>query len=183
MTKMSVISSVSKNYSKAFFDVFNDIESKKKAYTELVEVREVIDSSDDLRVILDNTSISSKTKKDILDKIFCNRVNVNLLNFLKLLVEKNRFCEFESICLYYKELLDRDLNIVNVTVISALNLEDSVKDRISDVLSKKFNADVNVIWQIDSSIIAGLKVKVGDSVIDSSVDTKLKNLCRNVLKG
>ena len=100
------------------------------------------------------------------------------MNFIKIIVEKNRFNEFGQIISAYKELLDSANNTQNVEIISAIELSDSQKQNIIEKLSAKLNKNIKPDWIIDKSIIAGLVIKMDDNVIDSSVKNKLEKLSR-----
>lgn len=82
------ISTVSKNYANALIQIAEDSNSYELIKTQLLEIQKVFVSSADLSVVMANTSISSANKIDILESVFANKIDVKLLNFLKLLVEK-----------------------------------------------------------------------------------------------
>ena len=91
------VSTVSKNYAKALLDVADEFNSLDLIKTQLDDIKSVLQSSKDLQIVMENSSISSAKKIEILTSIFGNKIDEKLMNFLKLLVEKNRFGEFDSI--------------------------------------------------------------------------------------
>ena len=107
MTECSRVSTVSKNYAKALLDVADEFNSLDLIKTQLDDIKSVLQSSKDLQIVMENSSISSAKKIEILTSIFGNKIDEKLMNFLKLLVEKNRFGEFDSIVTSFNEFLDK----------------------------------------------------------------------------
>lgn len=180
--KKSQISSISKNYAKAILDSAKESNSVDNIKEQLQQVNDIIKSSNDLRIVMDNSSITNSKKKEILNDIFSSKIDVKLLNLLQILVEKNRFCELENIYLSYVNMVEEFANRKNVEIISSISLNEETKKNIVDTLMKKLNCEIIPSWQLDENIIAGLVFKIGDCVIDTSVAAKLKSLSKNILR-
>lgn len=176
------ISTVSKNYANALIQIAEDSNSYELIKIQLLEIQKVFVSSADLSVVMANTSISSANKIDILESVFANKIDVKLLNFLKLLVEKNRFGEFDSIVASYIEMLDKMSNKKKVEITSSIDLTFENKTNVLFALEHKLNCEVVPIWRVDKSIIAGLTFKFDDYVIDTSVRTKIENLRKKITR-
>ena len=171
----SNISTISKVYAQALFEA--DVgDTLIKA--QLAEILKVIDSSEDLKIVLTNSSISFNKKNEILDEIFKGKIDVHLLNLLKILNEKNRISELKNIYDVFVSYDNKKSNKKNVEIVSSIELTEDTKSRITKKLSKKLNCEVVPQWQIDKSIIAGLVFKYEDYVLDTSVLAKLKQLSK-----
>ena len=169
-------SSISKSYAKALYD---SLYGQDVMY-QLNEISDTINSSADLKIIMSNSSVSISNKLEILDTIFSSKIDTKLLNLLKVLAEKHRFNEFDSIKQSYFELIDEKANRKNVVIVSAIDLDENYKQNILNKLSEKLNSQVVPSWTVDNSLIAGLIFKYDDCVIDTSLSTKLKNLGKNI---
>ncbi len=176
------ISIVSKNYANALIQIAAASNSYELIKTQLLEIKNVFDSSADLNVVMANTSISCANKIDILESVFANKIDVKLLNFLKLLVEKNRFGEFDSIVISYTEILDKMSNKKKVEITSSINLTFENKTNVLFALEHKLNCEIVPVWRVDKSLIAGLTFKFDDYVIDTSVRTKIENLRKKITR-
>lgn len=174
------ISTVSKNYAQALLEIAAENNSYEQIKNQLEEVAQVLHSSKDLQIVMSNSSISAAKKIDILDDIFGAKIDKKILNFLKLLVEKNRFMEFDSILTSYNDKIDRLANIKNVEIISAIDLNFETKTNILFKLEHKLNCEIVPHWHTDKNIIAGLTFKFDDYVIDTSVRNKIENLSKNI---
>jgi F-type H+-transporting ATPase subunit delta len=176
----TLISSVSKNYSKALLDVAQTDNLVQNFKTELLEIEKVFESSTDLQIVMKNSSISISEKIEILESIFGGKINQKILNFIKILVEKHRFDEFNAIVTSYCEMTEKLSNKKTVEVISPIKLNFENKSNVLFKLEHKFNCEINPIWTVDNSLIAGLAFKFDDTIIDTSVKAKLENLSKKI---
>ena len=170
-------STSSKNYAKALADIAQDnVMSYNDIKKNLGIVSEILTSSDELKNVLENTTISNAIKTDIINEVFKNQINEKIINFLKILVDKSKFNEFSEIKNDYEKILDDVNNIKRVEVISAVPLTDEHKSRITDKLQNKLQKEVIPNWIEQPEIMGGLVIKIEDDVIDSSIKKKLENL-------
>lgn len=102
-------------------------------------------------------------------------------NFIKLTSNYGRLDLLPEIFLCYEQLKLNHNKEMNVEVVSAVNLDDNQKKSISDNLNKKLGKKLNICFCIDTNIIGGLVVRMGDIVIDGSVKGQLKKLITNLM--
>ena len=172
----TMISTISKTYAKALLETGD----KNQLKQELDEIINVINSSSDLKIVMANSSISISKKLEILDSIFGGKISPKLLNFLKILVEKNRFNELEAIYEAYNEMLEELSNTKTVEITSPIELNFENKSKGLFKLEHKLGCEIKPVWKIDNSLIAGLTFKIDDCVIDTSIRAKLENLSKNI---
>ena len=147
---------------------FNDI------LTDLSKIRKILDRSPDLYRSLVNPLVSVHDKVEVIEEVFQKDSNEIIRNFLKVLVEKNRFDVIFEVIEEYILLVDIFEGLDRAEVISAVELNADEKDNVEKALNAKFNKEMIIKYSTDSSIIAGLVVKMGDNVIDMSVAHKLE---------
>jgi len=176
------ISTISKVYANALFDIAKTADSITLYKDQLQEVFETIESCSDLKIVMANSSISISVKLDILESVFNSKIEQKLLNFLKILVEKERFAELENIIHAYKDLVNNLSNIKIVEVFSAIPLNFENKSNILFKLEHKLGCEIHPIWIVDESLIAGLRIKIDDCTIDTSVRAKLESLSKNIVR-
>ena len=125
------ISLTAKNYADALVKLGQDnVVSYDDILNNLKIIQEICSESKDLTDVLENPAISDETKFSIIDEIFTKYVNEKIRDFLKVLIEKKRFKEFEGIVAAYQEDLDKINNIQRVEVVSAIELDDNSKQKI-----------------------------------------------------
>lgn len=173
----TLISTISKVYAKALMETGGDY---KILESQLNEISNVINSSNDLKVIMSNSSISISKKIEIIDAVFNEKIDKKLLNLLKILIEKNRFNEFEAVRESFSKLTEEKSNKKTVEIISPVKLNFENRTNVLFKLEHKLNKEITPIWTVDKSLIAGLAFKIDDCIIDTSIRAKLENLSKNI---
>ena len=175
------ISLSEKNYADALVKLGQDDQiSYNDIYTNLLNIQEILLSSNELAAVLENPVISIDIKNSIIDEVLKKEINTKIIDFFKIIIEKNRFKEFNGIVEAYSIELDKINNIKRVEIISAVELNDETKKQIINRLENKFQKKIVPKWLKNEDIIAGLVIKVDDNIIDSSLKCKLDNLSKNL---
>jgi len=154
----------------------------EKISKDLNLISEILEQSKDLKEVLVNPVISIDDKKEILDKVFSNEVDVLIINFLKILTDKNKFDIFDDILEAYNKSIDNINNIKRVSVTSAVTMPEDAKSRLKQKLEEKLKANVIIDLNINKDIIAGLVIKIDDNVIDMSLRHKLEDLSKSITR-
>ncbi len=176
------ISITAKNYANALVQIGQDgILSYDDILKNLELVKEICINSPDLESVLGNPTLSDDIKYSIIDEALQKDINPKIIDFIKVLIEKKRFKEFYGIVEAYRKDLDEINNLQRVLVTSAVELNDDMKQRITEKLQKRLSKNITAEWLIDKEIIGGLVIKINDDVIDSSLKNKLENLSKNLI--
>lgn len=169
---MRLVSTTAITYAKSLLEADNN------ALSGLNAVSNIINSSKDFVFVMENPTISQETKFEIIDEVFKNELDEKVLNFLKILVEKNRFKEFDQIYQAYTNEVDKINNLKRVEVISAVQLSKEQKQKTKERLQTRLQKNVEINWTLDKEIIGGLVIKIDDNIIDSSLKNKLDKLSK-----
>lgn len=181
-TSVEQISLSAKNYSKALVEMVRDnVISFEDLSKDLATVSEILETSQDLRLTLENPTVSEAVKSQIVEEVFKNEVHPQVVNFLMVLIDKNRFSEFPQIKADYEIKLDDVNKIQSVEITSAVELSEEYRERILQKLSEKLQKNIRPNWKVDENIIAGLIYRINDNVIDTSVKSKLDKLNKNLM--
>ena len=171
-----MIDVIANRYAEALFQLSEEENITKEIYNELHDVVEVIKNNKELDNVLKSPLVAKNEKTQLIEALFNNKINNNLKNFLKILVEKGRISYLKSIELTFKELLNDKHNIIEGTVISAIALTEKQVKELEEKLSKKYNKNVTLENEVDQSILGGVLVRLGNTQIDGSVKTRLNNI-------
>ena len=167
----------SKNYAGALAEIADDnIISYDEIKNDLNTISVIIKNSPDLKSVLENITIATDVKNSIIDEVFKNQINEKLVNFLKILTNKNKFDEFDEIKSDFESIYNDVNNIKLVEVTSAVELTQEQKNRVTEKLQAKLNKQIQANWLLNSDIIGGLIIKIDDNVINSSLINKLEKL-------
>lgn len=165
-------------YAKAFLELSIQNNIVDKSVSDLLLIKTAIDDNKELNSIIDSPFVSKERKKNILIRLFENRVEPVTLDFISLVVAKNRISILSLIYDKYFEIYNDYKKNAVVTVISAVSLDKVTTDRIINIMKHKIS-DMNSIVVnnvIDKSIIGGFIVKYKDYEYDASVRYNLKRL-------
>ncbi|MGD9947417.1 MAG: F0F1 ATP synthase subunit delta [Desulfobulbus sp.] len=103
-----------------------------------------------------------------------------LTSFLNLLIEKKRADILPDIAHELQIMVDKDQNISHGSIISAIELDQTLLGKIQATLEKLTGNKVILETQVDPSIIGGIIAKVGDLVLDGSIKTQLNGLKESI---
>jgi len=170
-------------YAQALFEL--GVEEKKlDIFKEnLVNIDKIILDYKDLMMVLKHPKVDKDERKEMITKIF-KGIDPLVMNFLKLLIDRNRLQNIHDIkrnfiALYYEY---NGIEVASIYCASALDDED-VKAIVAMLETKRKKKIVYEV-QIDPTLIAGVRIKVADEVLDHSIANSLarmKEVAKKVL--
>ena len=104
------------------------------------------------------------------------------INFLKLMIEKNRLFLIDSIYDRYKKLIDLNNGVKRAEIITAFELTETQLNQINDKLSNMTKTKVIGNNVIDKTILGGFIAKFDDQMLDMSTKGKLSELKDKILE-
>jgi F-type H+-transporting ATPase subunit delta len=155
----------------------------EKIFKDMQLVANVLQSSRELRVALENPIINPEVKEKIVVELFGGKVEKESLEFVKFIIAKRREEFLLSIALRFLELYDDHIGVASVNVKTAFEISDEQKYMLKDKIEKILKIDVRLNFQIDRDIISGFVARVGDTLYDASLQHQLDLLKRQFLKG
>lgn len=144
-------------------------------------IHQTMDESRDLVRLFESPVIPREKKESILKILFEAHVDPNTLNFLRLLVEKQREDLFPAITRAYRQLRDEANGVVEAEAVSAIAISEVQQKQLIGVLEQATGRKIRLRVKEEPSLIGGLTVRVGDTVYDGSVRHQL-NVLRHQLE-
>ena len=168
---------ISNRYASALFELATDSQSVDNILTDLNFIQDCVNQNKDLKLLIKSPLISSSDKLNIIEKILSkNSVNKLTSNFLKVLSSNRRFGSLISIILNFNKINLEKRGDIIVDINSADILSSNQKTDISNKLKSILGEKLSLNFTVDKKIIAGLIVKVGSKMIDSSLASKITKL-------
>lgn len=167
---------IANRYAEALFQIGEEEKLTDMLYQELSEIVNLIKVNQDLFSILKSPVISKKEKISLIDNIFEDKININIKNFFKILIEQDRISFISDISDSYKELLNEKNNILEGFVISAIPMKKEEIKELEEKLSEKYNKNVTLENKVDKSILGGVLIRLGNEEIDGTVKTRLDKM-------
>ncbi|MDO4878163.1 MAG: F0F1 ATP synthase subunit delta [Neisseria sp.] len=176
---MAEFATIARPYAKALFDL---AEEKHQIESWLDGLKQLAWSVRQPKVaaLIENTETDSKDKADfLLDLLRDSQAAQSeaFRNFVKIVAEEKRFLVLPEIYSQYQDFALARSNTKQATVYSAFEFaSEGQKAKIIADLEQHLNARLNVAFHVDPDLIGGIKVEIGDQVLDLSVQGKLKKL-------
>jgi F-type H+-transporting ATPase subunit delta len=133
-----------------------------------------------MRAYLDQPELDSETQAKAIADVCGDELNESARNFIAQLADNKRLALLPTIFMLFHELLAEDQRIIDVELIAPFELEDAETDSLVAALKKRLGQDVQVSTSVDESLIGGVLVRAGDTVIDGSVRGRLNRLAEQL---
>jgi F-type H+-transporting ATPase subunit delta len=166
-------------YAEALFEAGKDKGKLDSLQSQLAQFADVVDRNRDLQVFLFSPYLSSADKQEGLGRAISG-AEPELLNFLELLVEKHRMPEIFRIRREFDELWKKENRRLDVTVISAVELDSAVVEKIGQEVERQTGEAVELSSRVDDGILGGIVLQVGNMVLDASIRSRLEKLRKTV---
>lgn len=174
---------VSKTYGEALFELAVEENKVDVFMEEIEEIERILAQNTNFTRFMNHPKILKEEKIQVLQNIFKGRISDELTGFLTLIVTKDRYGEVDAILLYFLTEIKKfkGIGIAYVTTASKLREEQKVKieKRLLETTSYK---RMEMHYDVDAGLIGGMKIRIGDRVVDSSIKTGLNELTRQLLK-
>lgn len=174
--------SVGKVYSEAIFELASEQNCAEAVFEELKSLKKIWCENPELAKLLREPTLSLSEKLSMTEKIFKGKVSETVYNFLCVLTEKGRADCLPEIADAYKEKWYEASGIAEVTVTTDAPLSDELREKLLKKLEKTYKKKILLKEKIDSSIMGGIVVNYGNTMLDGSVKTRLENV-RKQIKG
>lgn len=166
-------------YAEALFDVAKEKGKLDAVRAELAQFVDAVDGNRELQVFFFSPYFSSAEKVAGLKRAVSD-ADAELLNFLELLIEKQRMPEIFRIRRQLDELWKHENRRIDVTVTSAVTLEPSVVEKVGEEIERQTGQKVELSSRVDAEILGGIVLQVGNKVLDASIRSRLEKLRKSV---
>ena len=184
MSKNKGFSNTSANrYSLALYELAEESNLLSKIETNSLSILNLIGTSVDFNNLIKDPTVSRNELINAINKIFDYLEIENLLkNFTNFLVTKRRFFFIEQILNNFIEICSEKRGELKTEIRSAKKLSNDEINNIKDELSKHFTSKIKLDYKYDESLIGGLIVQVGSTMIDTSIKNKLQQIENKMMK-
>ena len=171
---------VASRYADAFMKYAQESIGIEKAVADIKAVREIIRQNNDLKESLEGPGIPFTEKCEIIDKVLVDGFSSEVKHFLKLLIESRRITHFWDIAEYIRVKYSyggEQEAILKTTFPLDLEVIKKLKERIESKFKQKFKFYI----EIDSRLLGGVQLVIGNKIIDGSVRRQLQNLKESLM--
>lgn len=175
---------IARRYSVALADVVLQSGETATIQNELSSLGELFSQNRDLQTVFSNPAITHVNKERVLDSLIAKaKPSKTTANFLKVLLQNGRLSDLGEINDRFATVLDERSGIISAEIISARELPDAERADFEKRLAELTGKQVNIGYSVDKEIIGGVVTRIGSTVYDGSVKTKLENLREQLISG
>jgi len=174
-------SMVAKRYASALFQIAKEQQILSTVEEELRVVKEVLQYNADLKAVLKSSKLTIDKKKEVIKAAFVS-INAYVLNTLLILIDRHREDEIVEVVDQFIELSNNEMGIAEAEVFSIRPLTDAERAAISTTFAAKIGKkSLRIENIVDSELLGGVKLRIGNRIYDGSLRGKLNRLERKLL--
>jgi F-type H+-transporting ATPase subunit delta len=169
-------------YSRALFEVAQAQDKLELIRDQLSQLADALAGDRRLALFFFSPYFSTQEKQDALHRVLTGADPV-LVNFLELLIEKHRMPVLFRIREQYEHLWQEENRVLPVEVTSAIELDSQTTENLGRTIGERSGRRVTLAANVDPDILGGIVVRVGNSILDASIRTRLEQVRRHVAQG
>ncbi|MEK7302526.1 MAG: F0F1 ATP synthase subunit delta, partial [Pseudomonadota bacterium] len=143
-------------------------------WSKMLQLAAEIAEDEQVKLLIGNPRVSAKQLGDIFLEIGRGKFNAEARNLVMLLIENKRVVVLSQISQLFEQLKARHEGVLEARIVSAFAIENRQLKKLVEDLEQKFKRKIEAQVSIDPELIGGIKVEVGDEILDASVRGKLE---------
>ena len=168
-------STAARPYAKAAFE-FARGQQALEAWSGMLSTVALVAVDANVKAVLDNPKLSIEHRIDTFLDVCGDALDDSARNFIRTLGEQDRLSALPSVAELFEAQKAEQEQRVEVTLVSAFALESEQEEKLAAALRKRLNRDISITTQVDSTLLGGVIIRAGDTVIDDSIRGKLARL-------
>ena len=170
-------------YSLALYELAEEANSIDEIEKNSLAIIKLISSSDDFNFIIKDPTNQKEDQLNLILKISENyKLNNLLTNFLRFLISKRRLFYVEKILKDFIETCSKKRGEIKAELTAAKELTEKEINSIKEELTKNFSSKIKLNYKYDPSLIGGLIVQVGSTMVDTSIKNKLQKITNRMIE-
>jgi F-type H+-transporting ATPase subunit delta len=175
---------IARRYSAALADVVSKTGETDAVKAELAAWGDMFSSSTDLQNVFSNPTVPHFAKERLLEDLIARtKASKTTANFVRVLLQNGRLTDLGDINERFATVLDERSGLVSAEITSARELPEDERSDFEKSLAKLTGKKVSINYAINKDIIGGVVTRIGSTVYDGSVKTKLENLKEQLIGG
>ena len=176
---MAELPTIARPYAKAAF-VFAKEQGALDKWEKMLGLAAAVAGDASMRAYLDQPELDDAAKVSAFAEVCGDELDESGRNFIAQLAHNKRLPLLPVILELFHALLAAEQQFTDVELVSAFEMDDAVAEKLVAALKKRLGTDVNVTTSVDQSLIGGVLVRAGDTVIDGSVRGRLNRLAEQL---
>ena len=171
---MAEVATIARPYAEALFKAAGAGDAR--ALAEQVEAIGAVAADAQLRQFADNPKVTTQQVVDLVTNVAQVNLDAKVANLLAVVLENGKLPALPEIAAQFRALVNASSGVSDATIHSAFPLDAAQLADTVAALEKRFGRKLNATVQVDESLIGGVRVVVGDEVLDTSVKARLEQM-------
>ena len=174
---------ISKTYGEALFELAVEEEKTDAMLEEIEGIKQIFLENQDYLKFLNHPRISVEEKVATTENIFLGKIDKQLIGFLGIIINKGRCDSLMEILQYFLDRVKEFKGIGVAYVTTPYELKEDKKEAIcKKLLATTSYKEMEMHYDVKEELLGGMQIRIGDRVVDSSIQTKLNQLQKDLLK-
>lgn len=180
---------VSKTYGEALFEIAMEAKpaeggsKARELMGEICQISEILKQNPDFDKLMKHPGIPKQEKLQVMEQTFKGRISEELLGFLEVVINKERYGSLPAIFQYFTDKVKEEQKIGVAYVTTAVELNEAQKAQIqAKLLQTTSYLKMEMHYSVDAALIGGMVIRINDRVVDSSIRTKISDLTKQLLQ-
>ena len=170
---MAELATIARPYAEALFKTAgNDVNGT----AQWLDALAVVAGQPQLQQFADNPKVTNPQVYDVVSDVVRVQLTAPAQNFLRTVIDNGRLAALPEIARQFREMKNAQSGSSDALVFSAFPIAPDQLGQVSQALEKRFGRKLNLTVQEDPSLIGGIRVVVGDEVLDTSVKARLEQM-------
>ncbi len=171
----------SRRYAKALYLLAREQQALESIRADLEALTDLMETSREWKLFVETPVGSLAMRGKILDTLFAGKLHATTLRFLHFIDSKRRMNLLAPMRQAWMALYDDELGIRRATAVSAIPLDAAQQQALAKRLSDRMDAQVILTCTVDPDLIGGIRVLIGDQVLDYSIHSQLDALKKRLI--
>ena len=172
---MADFTTAARPYANAVYDIANESKTLDSWSDALANLANVVNDAQ-ISELLSDPEMGKQQKGELLIQVLADKLNQPQQNLVKLMAENGRLIIMQDVQQQFEVARAKAENKVDAEVVSAFELTAQQTDELINTLKNKLGCDITLTTTIDESLIGGVVIKAGDTIIDASMKSQLDSL-------
>ncbi|VAW53232.1 ATP synthase delta chain [hydrothermal vent metagenome] len=168
-------------YAKAVYDLASESKALDSWGDALANLANVVNDPQ-MSEMLGNPDLGKQQKGELVIKVMGDNLNEQQQNLVKLMAENSRLILMGDVLEQFEVARAKAENKIEAEVVSAFELSAEQTDELINTLKNKLGCDVTLTTTVDESLIGGVIIKAGDTIIDASMKSQLDSLALSLAR-
>nr|MBP3598093.1 ATP synthase F1 subunit delta [Eubacterium sp.] len=174
---------VSKVYGDALFSVALEENRLDEIWDEVKVLQDALTENGEFMDVMAHPEMTREKGLALIREAFADKLSDVMMGFLEVLVKKGRFSEIVSVLEHFQNETREYKRIGVVYVTTPTELTDAQKVSIVEKLTQTSGYEtLEMNYVIDASLLGGIRIRIGDRIVDNSIQTKLEEMTRKLSK-